>query len=63
MSTNEQAGRVAIAVPADVTNREALVVAARRVQGELGPAHVLVNNAGVMLLAPFGSDQRETTAA
>jgi NADP-dependent 3-hydroxy acid dehydrogenase YdfG len=55
----DELGDGAIAAPADVTNREALVVAARRVQDELGPAHVLVNNAGVMLLAPFGSDQRE----
>ena len=28
-------------------------------QQELGDADVLVNNAGVMLLGPFGSDQRD----
>jgi len=33
--------------------------AAERVQQELGDADVLVNNAGVMLLGPFGSDQRD----
>jgi NADP-dependent 3-hydroxy acid dehydrogenase YdfG len=55
----DELGDGAIAVPADVTDREALVAAAGRVQDELGPAHVLVNNAGVMLLAPFGPDQRE----
>jgi NADP-dependent 3-hydroxy acid dehydrogenase YdfG len=49
----------AIAVEADVTDRDALVAAAQRVQDELGGADVLVNNAGVMLLGPFGSDQRE----
>jgi NADP-dependent 3-hydroxy acid dehydrogenase YdfG len=55
----EELGDRAIAVPADVTDREALVGAARRVQDELGPAQVLVNNAGLMLLAPFGPDQRD----
>ena len=33
--------------------------AAERVQQELGGANILVNNAGVMLTAPFASDQRE----
>jgi NADP-dependent 3-hydroxy acid dehydrogenase YdfG len=55
----DELGDGAIAVPADVTDRDALVAAARRVRHELGPAHVLVNNAGLMLLAPFGPDQRE----
>ena len=55
----DELGDVAIAVPADVTDREALVAAARRVRDELGPAQVLINSAGVMLLAPFGPDQRE----
>jgi NADP-dependent 3-hydroxy acid dehydrogenase YdfG len=47
-----------IAIEADVTDRSALVAAAERVQQELGGADVLVNNAGVMLLGPFGSEQR-----
>lgn len=41
-----------------MTDRDSIVVAAERVRGELGTADVLVNNAGVMLLAPFGSAQR-----
>jgi NADP-dependent 3-hydroxy acid dehydrogenase YdfG len=51
-------GDDAIAIPADVTDRDSLVAAAARVQAELGGADVLVNNAGVMLLAPFSSAQR-----
>ena len=51
-------GEHAIAIAADVTDRDALVAAAERVRAELGPADVLVNNAGVMLLGPFSPDQR-----
>ena len=47
-----------IAIAADVTDRDSLVAAADRVGAELGGADVLVNNAGVMLLGPFSSDQR-----
>lgn len=52
-------GDSAIAIPADVTDRGALVAAAARVQDEFGGANVLVNNAGVMLLGPFASEQRD----
>lgn len=52
-------GGGAIAIGADVTDREALVDAAHRVRDELGSADVLVNNAGVMLLGPFSADQRD----
>ncbi|MGH9252200.1 MAG: SDR family oxidoreductase, partial [Acidimicrobiales bacterium] len=48
-----------IAIAADVTIRESIVAAADRVQEELGGGDVLVNNAGVMLLGPFTSDQRD----
>jgi NADP-dependent 3-hydroxy acid dehydrogenase YdfG len=51
-------GETAVAMTADVTDRASLVAAANRVKSELGGADVLVNNAGVMLLAPFTSDQR-----
>jgi len=50
-----EVGEGAIAVEADVTDRGSLVVAARRVQDELGGADILVNNAGVMLLGPFSA--------
>jgi NADP-dependent 3-hydroxy acid dehydrogenase YdfG len=54
----DELGDGAIAIEADVTDRDSLVAAAERVRGELGGADILVNNAGVMLLAPFASDQR-----
>lgn len=47
-----------IAIQADVTDRASLVAAATRVRQDLGRAEVLVNNAGVMLLGPFDSEQR-----
>jgi NADP-dependent 3-hydroxy acid dehydrogenase YdfG len=55
----DELGDGAIAIEADVTDRDSLVAAAERVQQELGDADVLVNNAGVMLTAPFTSDQRQ----
>lgn len=50
-------GDAAVAIQADVTDRDSLLAAARRVQDELGGADVLVNNAGIMLLGPFGPEQ------
>jgi NADP-dependent 3-hydroxy acid dehydrogenase YdfG len=55
----EEIGNGAIAIEADVTDRESLLAAAEHVQPELGGADILVNNAGVMPTAPFTSDQRE----
>jgi NADP-dependent 3-hydroxy acid dehydrogenase YdfG len=51
-------GDGAIAIQADVTDRDSILAAAQRVEDELGGADILVNNAGVMLLGPFTSDQR-----
>jgi NADP-dependent 3-hydroxy acid dehydrogenase YdfG len=55
----DELGHGTIAIEADVTDRDSLVAAARCVQDELGGADVLVNNAGVMLLGPFTSEQRD----
>lgn len=55
----QELGNEAIAIEADVTDRDALVAAAERVHKELGGTDVLINNAGVMLLAPFTSEQRD----
>jgi NADP-dependent 3-hydroxy acid dehydrogenase YdfG len=52
-------GADAIAIEADVTDRDSLTSAAERVQTELGGASILVNNAGLMLLGPFSPDQRD----
>src|SRR5208283_734301 len=46
-------GNGAIAIQADVTDRDSLVAAASRVKTELGGTDILVNNAGIILLAPF----------
>ena len=54
----DELGDGAIAIAADVTDRDSLLAAAQRVKDELGAVDVLVNNAGVMLLAPFTSEQR-----
>ncbi|HLW94488.1 MAG TPA: SDR family oxidoreductase [Solirubrobacteraceae bacterium] len=51
-------GERALAVEADVTDRDSLVGAAEAVRAELGRTDILINNAGVMLLGPFGSEQR-----
>jgi NADP-dependent 3-hydroxy acid dehydrogenase YdfG len=55
----EELGARAIAIEADVTDRDSIVAAAQRVQDELGGADVLINNAGVMLLGPFTTAQRD----
>ena len=55
----DELGDRALAIEADVTDRESLLAAADRIQRELGGADILVNNAGVMLLGPFTSDQRD----
>jgi NADP-dependent 3-hydroxy acid dehydrogenase YdfG len=52
-------GENAIAIEADVSDRGSLLAAAERVQSELGGADVLINNAGMMLLGPFSSDQHD----
>ena len=52
----------AIAIQADVTDRDSLLAAAERVQSELGGADILINNAGMMLLGPFSADQHEDYA-
>jgi NADP-dependent 3-hydroxy acid dehydrogenase YdfG len=51
-------GDGAIAIEADVTDRDSILAAGERVQSELDGTDILVNNAGVMLLAPFTSEQR-----
>jgi NADP-dependent 3-hydroxy acid dehydrogenase YdfG len=55
---SEELGDGALAIEADVSDRDSLTAAAQRVQDEVGGADILVNNAGVMLLAPFTSEQR-----
>jgi NADP-dependent 3-hydroxy acid dehydrogenase YdfG len=46
-------GGTAIAVPVDVTGREAVHAAARQVADQLGTADLVLNNAGVQLISPI----------
>jgi NADP-dependent 3-hydroxy acid dehydrogenase YdfG len=55
----DELGNGAIAIAADVTDRDSILAAAQRVHQEWGGADVLVNNAGVMLLGPFDTGQRD----
>ncbi len=55
----DELGDPAIAVQADVTDRSSMIAAAELVKGRLGSADVLINNAGIMLLAPFTSHQHD----
>jgi short-subunit dehydrogenase len=56
----DELGDAAIAIQADVTDRDSLVAAAQRVQDELGGVDVLVNNAGIMPVAPFEEEDDAT---
>jgi NADP-dependent 3-hydroxy acid dehydrogenase YdfG len=51
----DELGERAIAIQADVTDRDSILGACQRVREVLGGADILVNNAGVMLLGPFSS--------
>lgn len=49
----EQIGRRAIAIPTDVADADAVMDAAARIEEELGPIDVWVNNAMASVFAPF----------
>src|SRR3546814_12500218 len=48
----DQGGK-ALAVALDVTDRDSVDAAVARIEDELGPIQILVNNAGVAATAPF----------
>jgi NADP-dependent 3-hydroxy acid dehydrogenase YdfG len=49
----EADGGTAIAVPVDVTSREAVQAAAKQVADQLGTADLVFRNAGVQLVSPI----------
>ena len=49
----EKTGTRAIAIPTDIRDRAGVEACVERVEAELGPVDVLVNNAGVFLWRPF----------
>jgi NADP-dependent 3-hydroxy acid dehydrogenase YdfG len=52
----EELGNGAIAIQADVTDRDSVVAASQRVHADLGGTDILVNNASLMLLGPFSGE-------
>ena len=48
-----QAGRLALSLPADVTERGAADRCVAATEAELGPVDILINNAGVFVWRPF----------
>jgi NADP-dependent 3-hydroxy acid dehydrogenase YdfG len=53
-------GGTALAIPTDVTDEAQAESFVQRTHGDLGGLHILVNNAGVMLLGPVtGADTQE----
>ncbi len=58
----DRGGR-ALAVPADVADAQAVAAAADRIEGELGPVDVWVNNAMVSVLAPVRRCRPRSTGA
>jgi short-subunit dehydrogenase len=53
MLTPDAKGATVLEVVCDVTDRRSVEVAVERVQHDLGPVDVLVNNAGIMAVAPL----------
>lgn len=47
-----EAGGTALALPLDVTDREAVLTAAGKVADTFGPADLVFNNAGIQLISP-----------
>ena len=61
--TAAELGYGTLGLPLDVTNPSSFETFLERVEGELGPLDVLVNNAGIMPIGPFAQETEETARA
>jgi NADP-dependent 3-hydroxy acid dehydrogenase YdfG len=59
----DELGSGAVAIEADVTDRDSLIAAAERARRKLGPVDILVDNAGVMLLGTLRPRTEQNTGA
>ncbi len=59
VSTIESEGGKALAIETDVSEEQQAQAMVKRTTDELGGLHILVNNAGVMLLGPFEQSKAE----
>jgi NAD(P)-dependent dehydrogenase (short-subunit alcohol dehydrogenase family) len=60
--TADEIGGDALALPLDVTDRQAFVQFLDDVEKQLGPIDVLINNAGIMRIGPFEDEDDRSTA-
>jgi NADP-dependent 3-hydroxy acid dehydrogenase YdfG len=61
--TAQEIGHGTLGLPLDVTNPSSFETFLERVESELGPLDVLVNNAGIMPLGPLAQESEETARA
>lgn len=55
----ESAGASVVGAPFDVTDKERVTSQIERIEGELGPVSILVNNAGISRRGPFSEQSDE----
>jgi NADP-dependent 3-hydroxy acid dehydrogenase YdfG len=61
MATAAEVGQAAVAMPLDVCDRRAFTALLNEIEERLGPLDIVVNNAGIMPLAPIDLEDDATT--